>query len=124
MHYGNASARLGEAVTALTRLHTNEIVPWDDMRAFLACNGIGLDKQPGVRPIGTGECCQCIEAKALALATGLDVQEVCGTDQLCSETKAGIEAAVHAMKEIFDDEETEGLHQLPMPSIPLKWATD
>ena len=41
--------------------------------------------------------------------TRLDVQEVCGADQLCAGTKAGIEAAMHATKELFEADKTEGL---------------
>ena len=50
-----------------------------------------------------------IEAKAMALATGLDVQNVFGADQLCAGAKAGIEAAVHTMKELFEADKSEGL---------------
>ena len=60
-------------------------------------------------PIGIGECRQRIEAKAMALATRLDVEEVCGTDQLCSRAKAGIEPAIHSMRDIFLRDGTESL---------------
>ena len=64
---------------------------------------------PRVHPTHAGKCHQHIEAKVMAFATRIDVLEVCGVDQQCAGTKAGIKAAVHAMKELFKADKTEGL---------------
>ena len=39
----------------------------------------------------------------MALAIGVDVEEVCKTDELCSGLKAGIKGAVHAMRDLFEE---------------------
>ena len=38
-----------------------------------------------------------------------DIQDAVGPLQLCAGHDAGCEAAIHAMRKIFDDEETEGV---------------
>ena len=63
----------------------------------------------GVRPIGNGGCHQRIEAKVMALVTSPDVQDACGSDQLCSGAKVGNKAAVHTMRVLFQSDEVEGL---------------
>jgi len=49
--------------------------------------------------IGVGEV--HAQKNAMALATGMDVEETYGTDQLCSGIKASIEGAVHTMWELL-----------------------
>ena len=67
MRHGKASERLHVAVAASTRLHANQVVPWDDIRALLTRRGIALDKRPGIRPIGIGKVRQCIRGRRRGL---------------------------------------------------------
>lgn len=45
----------------------------------------------GIRPIGVGEVLRRLLGKAMVLATGIDVEELCGADQLSSGLKGGFE---------------------------------
>ena len=77
------SSRLRDAVAALSRRLANTIVPWDQVRALVSNRLIALDKCPGVRPVGVGETLRRIVGKAVCVATRVDIEDLCGTDQLC-----------------------------------------
>lgn len=73
---------------------------------------IALDKCPGVRPIGVGETVRHIISKAILSIIGPDIQEAAGAFQLCAGHEAGCETAVHAMRKIFLEDETEAILQI------------
>ncbi|CEL92308.1 unnamed protein product, partial [Vitrella brassicaformis CCMP3155] len=107
--YDAKSDRLRAAVASLVSTLTNTIVPWDNIKALRACRIIALDKCPGVRPIGVGEVLSRLAGKCMAMVTRSDLKTTCGTDQLCIGVKGGLEGAVHAVNDLFQEDETEGL---------------
>lgn len=55
-----------------------------------------------VPPIGVGDMPRQILLKVMAIATSADVENLCGTDFLCSGLKAGIEDVVQAMNVLYE----------------------
>ena len=58
-------------------------------------------------PIGVGDVPRRIIAKAFLHVIGDDIQLAAGPLQTCAGHNAGSEAAIHAMKSIFDDDNTQ-----------------
>ncbi len=76
---------------------------------ILASRLIALDKNPGVRPISIGDTARRIIAKATLNIIRGDIQEAAGSLQLCAGQLSGIEAAVHAVRKLFQRTETEAV---------------
>ncbi len=104
--FKSASFELCDALAAVARHLTTNYV---DLSAFVACRLIALDKCPGVRPIGVGETARRIIGKAIARILNRDIQKAAGPLQVCAGHISGCEAAVHAMDNIFELEQTEGV---------------
>ena len=67
-----------------------------------------LDKGEGaVRPIGIGEVIRRIIGKCVIKVTKQEVMDASGSLQVCAGQKSGSEAAIHAMREIFEADETD-----------------
>ena len=113
--FGNASTNLCQAVADLAKKLCCEIVHPDCLHEYVACRLVPLDKgsdkwgNPGVRPIGIGEVLRRLVGKVIVGNIKDDIIQAAGPLQTCAGLKAGIEATIHAMKCIYDDNGTEGI---------------
>ena len=80
------------------------------LEAFTACRLIPLNKNPsGVRPIGIGEVLHRIIGKAIVRTINQEIVDATAPIQICAGIPGGVEAAVHAVREMYDNPEVEGI---------------
>ena len=79
------------------------------LEAFLACKLIPLDKNPGVRPIGTAEVMRRILSRAVMITFKRNFQESAGDLQLCASKRVGCETAVHAFSSMFSENDSDAI---------------
>ncbi|XP_057307912.1 uncharacterized protein LOC130645822 [Hydractinia symbiolongicarpus] len=110
--FGTTNTDLRKAIAELTKKLCIESIPESDrspLEAFVACRLIPLNKNPGLRPIGVGEVLRRIVVKIVMNISKNDVIKAAGSLQVCAGQNAGVEAAVHAMHDIFDNDDTEAV---------------
>ena len=112
--FGDAGKDLCSSLAMMARtLATEKVNVQPDqptsLEAFLFCRLIPLDENPGTRPIGIGEVLRRIVGKAIIFTIKPQILESAGVLQLCAGQPAGCEAAVHAMSEMFAEEETDAV---------------
>ena len=107
--FKSASNDLCHSLALLARRLCVSFVDPRGLSSLLSCRLIALDKCPGVRPIGICETVRRIISKAVLSVTNTDLQEAAGSLQLCAGQIAGIEAAVHTMREAFLNEGSEAV---------------
>ena len=81
----------------------------DPLEPCTFCMFILMNKYPGVRLIGVGEVLCRIEGKSIAWSLRDEVQEAAGPLQVSSWIKGGAEAAIHAMRSIFNADATDAV---------------
>ena len=91
---------LREQLARLARLLASEIVDPHTVKALVACRLIRLNKKPVVRRI-IGKCIGWVVKK--------DIQEAAGLLQMATGYQSVTEAAIHSMKDIFDDEQADAV---------------
>ena len=86
---------------------TDEITD-NSLEALMASRLVPLDKNLGLRPVGVGEVLRRIAGKIVMSIMREDVVNASSKAQMCGR-KAGSEAAIHAMKELFEREQSEAV---------------
>ena len=107
--FGTASNALCHSLALTAKCLCSVLVDPRCISPILACRLIALDKNPGVRPIGIGEIPRRIIAKAAISVTRNDILDAAGSVQLCAGHIAGAEAAIHAVREHFQQEGTDAV---------------
>ena len=98
------------AIATMTRRLCTEYVDPRNMEAILANRLIPLDKVEGkVRPTAVGEAIRRTMRSCVMSVTKHDVIDACGSLQVCAGHKSGSEAAVHAMRSIFDADDIDAV---------------
>ena len=108
--FKRSGTELCEAIASMTkRLCTEYVDPWG-LEAILVNRLIPLDKGEGaVRPIGVGEVLRRIMGKCVTKVTKPDVIDASGSLQVCAGHKSGSEAAIHAMRELFEHDNSDAV---------------
>ena len=104
-----ASSELCHALALTAKCLAVELVDPVSIFPLLSCRLPALDKHPGVRPIGIGEVPRRIIAKTILAVVRDDIQSAVGSLQLSAGQISGVEAAVYAVWESFQKEETKGV---------------
>ena len=107
--FGSASDDLCRSLADFARRICSETVLDHYLSTYVACRLVPLDKSPGVRPIGICEVVRRIVGKAALQVVGACVQRAAGTTQLCAGQPMGIEAGIHAMQRIYDEDDCEAI---------------
>ena len=107
--YGECGRDLRSAFAVSIKKMCKDEITDNSLEAYLACRLVPLDKKPGLRPIGVGEVLRRIAGNDVMSVTREDVKESCSEVQMCAGHEAGCEAAIYAMKEMYENEESEAV---------------
>ena len=107
--FKDASNDLCDTVADVARRLATEHVDPAGLLPLLNNRLIPLDKDPGVRPIGIGEVLRRIIGKSILWILKKDIMQAAGATQVCAGQSAGCEAAIHALRQIFEVMGTDGV---------------
>ena len=107
--FGTEPSDLCASLAKLTKVLCSINQEGNSLEPLLASRLIPLSKNPGLRPISIGETLRRIIGKTVARLLKQDVVDSVGSLQVCAHQDADCEAAIHSLRTIFQQEETEAV---------------
>jgi hypothetical protein len=107
--FGHLSGDIRDSVARMCRRLCTEHVDPSSISALTNCRLIPLDKDPGIRPIGIGEVLRRIMGKSVVKLLKPEILDTVGPLQLSAGQEGGCEAACHAMADIFEEDDCQGV---------------
>ena len=107
--FGKKTGELCDAIALMARRLSTSYVDPGTLKPYTACRLVPLDKKPGVRPVGIGEVLRRIVGKAIMKVVQRDMVSATSPTQVCAGLPGGVEAAVHAVRELYNSPDTEAL---------------
>ena len=86
-----------------------DLIETQTIEAFFSCRLIPLDKNTGLRPIGVGRVLRRIAREVIVSVLKNDANDCAGSLQVCAGQEAGIEAVVHSLNSLYNDENTDAV---------------
>ena len=108
-HLKAEGKHLREQIAIFAKHISINITDPDCFESYVACRLIPLKKNPGVRPLGVGEVLRRIIGKAIGWTLYDDILNAAGPLQASAGLKGRAEAAINAMKEIYQEGSIEGI---------------
>ena len=98
LRFGATSAELHHISGEFGEWMANGRPPWAAYRLMMLGRLIGIDKCPGVRPVGVGETWRRMLVKCVLAVTGAEAKEACGTEQLYRGLEAVIKGGIYLVR--------------------------
>ena len=107
--YKVENRELRTQIAIMARKLATEILDPLTLEAYVSCRLIPLDKNPGVIPIGVGGVLHRIVGKCIGWVLKEDIQLAAGPLQTATGLQSGVEAAIHCIRCMFEDDWTDAV---------------
>ncbi len=108
--FGSKPEELCDSIAELARKLCSTSINPKLIKSFTACRLVPLSKPVNsVRPVGIGEVLRRIIGKAIMQVLNPELVNATAPLQVCSGLPGGVEAAVHALRRVYEDDDTEAI---------------